>query len=89
MKKCFATLAHRVQGLQRGCPLHADGGQRSACGARGGGAGPGGSGKTELLHAAGAASFHQATNTVQTNGGEEATQEELRPSIQFSVKGKL
>lgn len=83
------VFAHRMQGLQWGCPLHADGRLWSARGAWGGRAGPGGSGYTELFHAAGAASFHQSTNTVQTNGGKEATQEELWPSIQLSVKGKL
>ncbi len=85
----FATLAHRVQGLQWGCPLYADARLRSACGAWGGRADPGGSGNAELFHAAGATSFHQSADTVQTNGGKEATQEKLWSSIQLSVKGKL
>lgn len=82
-----AAGAHRVQGLQRGCPLNADGGLWSACGAWRGRADSGGGGYTELFHAAGAAPFHQSTNTVKTNGGKEASQEELWPSIQLSAKG--
>lgn len=40
----LSPLAHRVEGLQRGRPLHADDGLRSARGARGGGADPRGGG---------------------------------------------
>ena len=70
-----------MQGLQRRCPLYADDRLGSACGAWGSGAGPGDGGNTELFHAVGASSFNKSTNTVQTDGGEEATQEELWPSI--------
>lgn len=75
-----------MQGLQRRCPLYAHGRLWSTRGAGGSRARTGGSGDTELFHAAGAASFHQSTNTVQTNGGKEAAQEEFWPSIQLSVK---
>lgn len=83
--RLFAALAHRVQGLQRGRPLDAHAGLRPARRAWGGRADPGGGGYAELLHAAGAASFDQSANTVQTDGREETAQEELRPPIQLSV----
>lgn len=74
-----------MQGLQRGRPLDARAGLRPARRAWGGRADPGGGGYAELLHAAGAASFDQSANAVQTDGGEETAQEELRPPIQLSV----
>lgn len=80
------AVAHCVEGLQRGGPLYADGGLRPARGARGGRAGPRGGWDAELFHAAGAASFHQSAHTVQTNGGKEATQEELWAPIKLSVR---
>lgn len=73
-----------MQSLQRGRPLDACAGLRPARRAWGGRADPRGGGYAELLHAAGAASFDQPANTVQTDGGEETAQEELRPSIQLS-----
>lgn len=75
---------HRVQGLQRGGPLYSDGGLRPPSGARGSGACPSRSGYAELLHAAGAAPFHQSTDAVETDGGKEAPKEELWSSIQLS-----
>lgn len=73
-----------MQGLQGGRPLN--GRLWSACGAWG--SGPGGRGDAELFHTAGAASFHKSTNAVQTNGGKEASQEELRSPIKLSAKGR-
>lgn len=83
LSRLLAALAHRVQGLQRGRPLDARAGLRPASGARGGRADPRHGWDAELLHAAGAASFHQSANAVQADGGKEAAQEELRPSVQL------
>lgn len=79
------SLAHCMQCLQWGCPLYADSWLRPACGARWRWAGPGYSGDTELFHATGATPFHKSADTIQTDGGKEAAQEELWSSIQFSA----
>lgn len=79
------SCIHRVQGLQRGGPLYSACGLRPSGRAWGGRAGPGCSGYAELLHATGAAPFHQSTNAVKTNGGKEAPQGELWSSIKLSV----
>lgn len=74
-------LVYRVQGLQRGGPLYSNGGLQPSGRARGSRAGSGRGGNAELLHAAGAAPFHQSTDAVETDGGKEAPQEELWASI--------
>lgn len=74
-----------MQGLQRGGPLYSDCGLRPSSWARGSRAGSGCSGYAELLHAAGAAPFHQSADAVKTDGGKEAPEEELWSSILLSV----
>lgn len=70
-----------MQGLQRGGPLYSHCGLRLSGRARGSRVGSGCGGYAELLHAAGTAPFHQSANAIKTDGGKEAPQEELWPSI--------
>jgi len=81
-------VTHRVQALQRGGPLDADGVRGTARGAGGAGARaaaaagpPGARGQAELLHAAGATALHQLAHAVQADGGEEPPQGELGPAV--------